>query len=192
MILDLLRHAESAAAAGVAIGQLDVPLTAAGHYAARRRAARWALPPPARIVASDLRRARQTARPFAARFGIVVDPDPRLREAGLGAWEGCYWDQLAVDAGAALAAWYRDWRTEAPPGGESFAAVVDRVGALIADLDADGRTLLIAHAGSIRALLVAAGAADVDAAMSMPLPVLGGYTLSLRDRARPVCAPLPG
>jgi broad specificity phosphatase PhoE len=194
MIVHLLRHAESSAPAGVAGGWTDWSLSAQGAAAARAAALAWPLPAPARIVTSDLVRAVATAAPLAERHGLACITDPRLRETHLGDWEGLAWATIERDQPERLARWYRDWRSEGPPGGESFADVVARVGSFLDTLDRHPQTLVVAHAGSIRAMLVASGAHDITAAMDLPLPPLGGYALTLRSGAAAVCRalPLPG
>ncbi len=190
MIVHLLRHAVSTAPAGVAGGWTDWPLAEAGHAMARAASTAWPWPAPPRLLASDLERAVATARPFAERHGIACITDARLRETNLGDWEGRTWAGLEREQAQRLARWYRDWRTEGPPGGESFADVVARVRAFLADLDAQPHTLVVAHAGSIRALLVASGAHDVETAMRLPLQTLCGYTLDLRAGVAVSCQPL--
>lgn len=179
MIVHLLRHAASTAPAGVAGGWTDWPLSEQGESAASAAALAWALPAPVRIITSDLARAVATAVPLARRFGVACTTDSRLRETHLGDWEGRAWTALEREQPDRLARWYRDWRTEGPPGGESFADVVARAASFLDSLDQHPQTLVVAHAGSIRALLVAAGARGIDAAMDLPLPPLGGYTLEL-------------
>jgi broad specificity phosphatase PhoE len=179
VIVHLLRHAASTAPAGVAGGWTDWPLSEQGESAASAAALAWALPAPDRIVTSDLARAVVTAVPLARRFGLACTTDPRLRETHLGDWEGQAWTALEREQPDRLARWYRNWRTEGPPGGESFADVVARVSTFLATLAPHPQTLVVAHAGSIRALLVAAGAHDIDAAMELPLPTLGGYSLAM-------------
>ena len=49
---------------------------------------------PTAIYSSDLSRARQTAAPLAARCGLPVHTDERLREIHVGSWEGLTIDEL--------------------------------------------------------------------------------------------------
>ncbi len=193
MILHLLRHAASTAPAGVACGWTDWPLSAQGQANARAAAMSWPLPRPSRIISSDLARAMATAAPFAERFGLACSPDRRLRETHLGDWEGRSWATLEREQPERLARWYRDWGIEGPPGGESFADVVARTRSFLDTLERHLHTLVIAHAGSIRALLVASGAFDTDAALALPLPPLHGYTLHLTPGGGVLCRALtPG
>jgi broad specificity phosphatase PhoE len=177
----LLRHADSAAPAGVAGGQTDWPLTPAGRVTAAHLAADWRGPPPARVIASDLARAIATAEPLAARFGIAVEHDPDWREVGLGAWEGRAWAEIERHDGARLAAWYADWRRLAPPGGEAWPDVIARVRRawqrLVSAPGTAGPIVVVSHVGAIRAWLEACAGLDADRATAWPLPTLGGVKI---------------
>jgi 2,3-bisphosphoglycerate-dependent phosphoglycerate mutase len=73
----LVRHAESS-------GQVaDAPLTERGHAQAVALVERLLAHRVERIVSSPYLRARQTIAPFAARVGIAVETDARLRERTL-------------------------------------------------------------------------------------------------------------
>lgn len=167
--LHLVRHGVAAGAEGRCVGRTDLPLAAAGRPALGRLAAAWRPggPPatparPPRLASSDLRRARESAAVLAAAWGLTepVAADPRLREMDFGAWDGRTWAELERDDGPAFGAWMAEWREARTPGGEGFGDVIaraaawmrDAVGAARADGVAD--VVAVAHAGSIRALLV--------------------------------------
>ena len=84
----LVRHGESTwNADGRWQGQADPPLTERGREQARHAATK--LPPPDRVVTSDLQRARETAALLVA--GLDAGPvtvDPALRERDAGAFSG--------------------------------------------------------------------------------------------------------
>ncbi|HEV7898236.1 MAG TPA: histidine phosphatase family protein, partial [Planosporangium sp.] len=69
-------------------GHLDVDLSEVGRTQAETAAARLAELHPDRIVASDLRRAADTAEALAAITGLDVAYDARLRERHYGEWQG--------------------------------------------------------------------------------------------------------
>jgi broad specificity phosphatase PhoE len=117
---------------------------------------RSGLEPPALLLSSDLRRARQSAEILAAHWGIEVVTDARLRELHFGEWENRRWADLEREDGARLGRWMRNWTRTRTPGGESFADLVVRVSGLLAEWQerkATGTILMVAHAGSIRAIL---------------------------------------
>ena len=87
--LIIVRHGESASnVQHVIAGHLDVPLTALGEDQARQTAAHLASEPIEAVYSSDLKRARDTAKPHAASRGLSVITDPDLREICCGRWEG--------------------------------------------------------------------------------------------------------
>jgi probable phosphoglycerate mutase len=69
-------------------GHSDSLLSELGHAQAARVAPLLAARAPDAIVASDLRRAIDTAAPLAELTGLPVRRDPRLRERSYGEWEG--------------------------------------------------------------------------------------------------------
>lgn len=157
----LLRHAlVEARARAVLYGARDVPLCPLALAAERAQYERLAarLPRPARWLVSPLSRTRETARAiFAAGYPEqALTVEPALIEQALGAWEG-----LPQHEVAALFARRPDqfWPLPAatrPPGGESMADVVARVGVCLTRLAADhgGEDVIaVAHGGVIRAAL---------------------------------------
>lgn len=137
-------------------GHLDPPLADDGQLEARLAARRIAGDPalrPARIVASSLARAAQTAEAIGAAVGVAVDPDPRLMEIGQGEWEGRTHADLAVSDAARYRAWREATGIRQPPGGETVASAAWRLRALLDDLsDGPWPTLVVSHGGTIRVL----------------------------------------
>ncbi|MBK9158029.1 MAG: histidine phosphatase family protein [Propionibacteriaceae bacterium] len=87
----LWRHGETAwNSEGRFQGQGDVPLNERGFAQARAAAPALASFRPARIVSSDLARARATAQTLGDLTGLPVELDRRLREVHVGEWEGLY------------------------------------------------------------------------------------------------------
>jgi alpha-ribazole phosphatase len=153
MKIYLVRHGEAEGSEGLAVGHLDLPLSTLGARNVEALAASWQGPPPDRIFASDLRRAAESARIFAARFGKSPVTDPRLREVSFGEWDGRSWDEIYERDRQRYDAWTERWWDLAPPGGESFADLSRRVLAWYRELREEETVLAVAHGGSIRALL---------------------------------------
>src|SRR5690606_18085558 len=83
------RHGETGHnAGGIYQGQLDSHLSARGREQAAAAAEVLAGRGAARLLASDLARASDTADALAARTGLVVEHDQRLREIHVGRWQG--------------------------------------------------------------------------------------------------------
>src|SRR6266516_6109962 len=57
------------------------------------------------VYSSDLARARETAEIVAAKLGLEVRLDPRLRERGFGSWEGLTTTEIEERDADALARW---------------------------------------------------------------------------------------
>jgi broad specificity phosphatase PhoE len=91
------------------------------------------------IVASPMRRTRETAAAAAEVLGLAVEIDDGLIETAFGDWDGYTFAEIQQRWGDELSAWLAD-TSVAPPGGESMDSVHERV-AVARD------RLLAAHAG---------------------------------------------
>ena len=153
--LFLVRHGESTYNAdGRLQGQADPPLTPRGRAEAEALAQALDGMAPARVISSDLVRARETA----ALLGHPEAPtDPRLREIDVGEWAGRPISDFPPGAEPS-------WRGGplVPPGGEAWGELVARVGAAVDDmLDAGGGPwLVVAHGGVVRAAVAFLTGAD--------------------------------
>jgi broad specificity phosphatase PhoE len=124
-MLIIVRHGRTAAnAKGLLQGRVDNPLDEEGS--AQAHAIARALGSVDVVVSSPLLRARQTAEPLGAEVRI----DERWIELDYGEWEARPVADVSPESWAS-------WRSDphfAPPGGESLAALNERVGAACADL----------------------------------------------------------
>lgn len=164
--LTLLCHAATAATRAGAFADNE-PAEAASL--AKAAALAGQLPRAARVLASPARAAMQTAQAL----GLAAWAEPALGDADPGAWRGRALGSFAGAEAAALAAMLAD-PFQGPPGGESAARVLDRVGAWMDGLE-DGSVLAITHAAVLRAAAVhalGAGAASLRHVDAPPLAVL--------------------
>lgn len=152
----LIRHAESAwNAMGLWQGHADPPLSARGVAQAEALAHVLAGAGIEAVIASDLRRARDTARVLARALGLEALDDPRLRERDLGSWSGLSTPQIAGRWPDGLARVRARDPAFRPGGGESIHDVRRRAGAFFRELAAragPARWAVVTHGGLIRAL----------------------------------------
>lgn len=121
----VVRHGESEAnAKQVFAGQDDSPLTPTGRRQAAAVADALAREPIARVISSDLSRARDTAEIIARRHGLRVETTPALREWDVGELVGLNREQSSSRYGDVARLFGPGSRT---PGGESFEEVTSRV-----------------------------------------------------------------
>lgn len=150
-----VRHAPLLLPPGTIAGQLDVQvdLSDTGMIKAARRR----LPDGAVWLTTPLSRSRLCAAALSPDSAPLLVSD--LTEQDFGDWQGCT-HQQAWDADPDRAArFWEDAAVNAPPGGESFAALCQRVQAAITRESAAhaGRDIImIGHAGPIRAALALA------------------------------------
>jgi ribonuclease H / adenosylcobalamin/alpha-ribazole phosphatase len=154
-------------------GRSDVPLTDAGVAQAAAAAKRLVPAGIAAIVASPLQRTVQTAEQVAAVTGLPVVTEDGFRETDFGAWEGLTFAEVRERWPSEMTAWLADPEV-APPGGESFAEVSERVTAALHRVLA-GRTgqriLVVSHVTPIKTLVAAALRAPPVALYRMHLDV---------------------
>lgn len=117
----LIRHGETGHNRQMRFqGHVDVPLNATGQAQAERLAARLRDEPIARVVCSDLQRARATAAPWLqARGPLPTQIESLWREQAFGALEGLVVADSRLTHPELWAAWARHDADQAPPGGES-------------------------------------------------------------------------
>jgi probable phosphoglycerate mutase len=187
--LVLWRHGRTAwNAAGRFQGQLDPPLDEIGRDQAIRSAPYLAASAaggldPARtvVVSSDLGRATATATALTDLLGIEMRVDRRLREHGLGAWEGLTRDEVV----ARYPDQYADWVAGRPVqgrGGERYEEVVSRALAALADLPRAHVAVAVTHGGTSRRVLEALLGLDEDHRRLLgPLGNCGWSELAHRD-----------
>ena len=198
----LIRHAlvdENARA--ILYGTMDVELCPATliEQAPMYRALAERLPRPAQWVVSPLSRTRRTAEAiFAAGYPVQALPvEPGLIEQSLGDWQGL--PHAALPARLALPA-HPFWPlagTERPPGGETFAEMIGRVGVAIeglAERHAGQDVVAVSHGGAIRAAVAHCLRIAADNALHLSVQNLSLTRLERHpDGWRVVCVnELPG
>ena len=122
-------------------------------------------------------RARQTAEAL----GFEATVAPELDECDFGAWRGRTLAEVDTEDPVAVAAWIED-PAAAPHGGESLLALLDRVRGWLDVHAGDGsRVVAVTHAGVIRAALVAALDAPVQAFWRFDVAPLSRTVLHAHD-----------
>ncbi len=161
MQIILLRHAETLwNQDGRWQGHTDVPLSPTGlaHVQASARYAKGWSAGLSQVYASDLTRALTTAEEIFPEWRHRMIIDARLREIHLGDWEGKNRDAIIEAYAQTLNEFDRTEHVRAP-GGESFRDSRERVLAWYRDEAAnwgqDDRIVVVAHGGTIKALLFA-------------------------------------
>ena len=107
-----------------------------------------------KYVASPLKRARETMEIVRATLGLQpydYEVGARLIEIAYGEWEGLTLQEIETQNASVLSARERDKWDFAPPGGESYRELADRIGKWYGSLTAD--SVVAAHGGGVRALM---------------------------------------
>ncbi len=140
-------------------GHTDRPLNETGEAQARALADELRGERLDAVYASNLSRARETARAVADPLGLAVEELPALREKHFGTWEGLLDTEIRE----------RFPESQNGPWGDAevMAEVSERVlDALrtIAENHPDGRVLVVSHGGPLRAVL-----RSIDAGGDLPI-----------------------
>lgn len=146
-------------------------------------------PAPWRIVASPLRRARDTAGIIGERLGLPVEFDDRLMELTVGDWEGRLRDVLAREHPEAFAD--RQWFFGAP-GGETYDQVMARVSDWLAEqaTEPERRLIVISHGIAGRLLRGAYASLLRGEVLELDVPQDALYRLYAGQIDRFDCAPV--
>jgi probable phosphoglycerate mutase len=157
--LFIARHGETVDNAnGLILGRRDPPLSESGRGQAARLAEQAAALDVATLWCSPLLRARQTASVVAEAIGIPPTILDGLIESARGSWEGEPVAHIAELSPELFAAFEAGTTGFAFPGGESLLDQVERTrDALDVVAAGAGPALVVAHAGTIRAALIAIG-----------------------------------
>jgi len=149
----------------------------------RQPAADW------RIVASPLRRARDTAQAIATRLGLELEFDDRLMELTVGEWEGRLRHELAQEHPEAFA--NREWFFAAP-GGESYDQVMARVSDWLAEqvVEPERRLIVVSHGVAGRLLRGAYAGLSREDTLAQDVPQDALYRLSAGQIDRLDCEPV--
>ncbi|MGM0471785.1 MAG: alpha-ribazole phosphatase [Bacillota bacterium] len=137
-------------------GTADIELSSVGVKQAESLAERfrdWELD---MVYASNLQRAFKTAEIVAQLHNIEVEEVAELSEANFGVWEGLTFEEIEEEYGEKLTAWLADPVEVEVPQGENLFQVQQRAKKALREIKQchqEERVLVVAHGGTIRALL---------------------------------------
>jgi len=169
-------------------GQQDPPLDREGREQAIRTApqlvAAGLSAASTVVVSSDLSRAVDTATALTDLLGVPLLQDPRLREHGLGCWEGLTRDEVAARFPEDFARWRTTPERFARPGGEPLAAVAARVRRGLGELRATHRgetVAVVSHAIVTRLIVLGALGLGPERLWSVEASPAGITEIEYRD-----------
>jgi probable phosphoglycerate mutase len=170
------------------IGTRDDPLSEHGQTQALQIAEALSEFPIAAVYSSPLQRTFNTALPIAASHKLEVQRVNDLRECDFGVWEGLSRAEV-LERSPEDSQRLRDWEhntSVAPPGGESFEELQQRVIAAVARLaheHPDQAIVLVSHVGPIKVLLSTALGAPVASVFRIFLDPATISVVDWRDAA---------
>jgi probable phosphoglycerate mutase len=163
------------------LGGVDVPLAPLGIQQAQALATELAKRNEiTRIIASPLLRTQQTAEFVKAATGIQITTASEFAEASFGDWDGHTFAEVSRKWPEQLREWLSGTDI-APPGGESFAEVkerVDRGRREVLSSYPGEHVLIVSHVTPIKIMTSTAIGAPLDALFKMELPPCSLSTLA--------------
>ena len=170
-----VRHAPVVGVSGKIYGSNDVQCDTSDKAAFNHLAE--ILPGAALWLTSHLRRAKLTAQSIAEAGLIYPEPivEESLGEQDFGHWQGSSWDEMeAADPKAYFEFWERPAHN-APPGGESFANLINRTADVIRRYTTEypGKDIVaVCHGGTIRAAIAHVLGLSPELGMSFSIDTL--------------------
>ena len=169
----MIRHGQSVAnIERFFAGHLNSPLTALGESQAQLTAnyirQNYQIDC---VYASDLDRAFATGKAVADLFNLPVKANQQLREIYAGAWEGVCYDELSARFPETYPVWLQDIGKAVCDGGESVAALQERILKALTHIcrDHPGKCVVVAtHATPIRTLQCYAEGKSLDQLKDVP------------------------
>ena len=151
MELWLIRHTKPKVDKGICYGQLDldVDTTFTDEVAQIKDILRSI--DISKVYSSPLMRCSKLAKALFPKREIKYDK--RLMELNFGTWEGKDWSNIPL---VDIDTWSENFYDKAPPEGESFQALVNRIESFESEVNAKGNENLaiVTHAGVIRAFVM--------------------------------------
>ncbi len=164
--LYLVRHGETNwNAVGKFQGHSDVPLSEVGRRQATRLAQYLKNIKIDVVLASDLKRALETAQIISGKPADEIITDHNLREINFGHWEGLTYDEINASYGEILQKWRKEPLNTRIPGGEVFSEVAERTTAAvqkIIDQYPNKNVLVVSHGAAIRAIICSIMGIDLN------------------------------
>ncbi len=142
-----------------------------------------------RIVASPLRRARNTAEAIGAALSLPVAFDDRLLEINVGDWSGRLRDAVRAETPGLLDD--PDWAFRAP-GGETYDDIMVRVSAWLAEQapEPERKLIVVSHGIAGRLLRGAYGGLTRAEVMAQDVPQDAIFRLHAGQMQRLACGPV--
>jgi broad specificity phosphatase PhoE len=186
VILYLVRHGETAYNRdGLALGRMDVPLTARGERQGAAVAARLANEPLTHVYSSPLVRCILTAQSIVDGRGVPLECRDELVELDVGESEGLTFPVMRERYAAFLTEWAGpDGHNARMPGGERLADVDARLAPFLDDLRRrrpHEAVAIVAHNFVIRIALTRLLGLELAAFRSIHIDVASLTTLRIRD-----------
>jgi len=173
-VIDLLRHGEPRGGRAFRGNRIDDPLSETGWQQMR------SVSPPQpgweRVITSPMRRCREFAQEVANTIDVDCEVIEDLKEVGFGDWEGKTPQEIQATSPESYRAFYEDPVLYRPAGAEPLDDFFKRVTNAfdsIVEQNENKHTLVVTHAGVIRAIVAATLKAPLNAMYQLRIDYAG-------------------
>lgn len=188
MILYVVRHGETMWNKEKRMqGQTDIPLAEEGIRLAKQSGEHMKHLPIDFVISSPLQRALETAKLMTSGRDISIMTDERIQEISFGEYEGeLIFESEKVPRDFRQIFYDKPMEMIAPPGGESFADVIERTGKLFEELITNPKyenahILISSHGAASRCFLTHFLENQTDLWLGCVPPNLGVTTVEYKD-----------
>lgn len=167
MRITTVRHTSVDVPKGICYGKSDVPLASSFETECALVSDKLGSALFDAVFSGPLSRCTILATELAKK--LPIHTDNRLIELDFGDWEMADWNSIYESA--ASKSWFADYVNTRCPNGESFADQIERTGSFLADLNKEpfNHTLVVTHAGIIRAMMCLLQDKSPEEAFNTPL-----------------------
>ncbi len=180
MEIYLVRHTTPDIAKGICYGQANIELASSFGEEYKTILEKLTVPQVDFIFSSPLHRCYQLSEKLAKHFNSTIGLRPHLKEVKFGEWELKAWNDIPKTT---LQPWMEDFVNVAPPQGESFVDLQNRVVDCIDKIATLGldKVIIVSHAGPIRAFLAHISNTDLKDAFSIKVEYGQVEKVSFKD-----------
>lgn len=173
-----IRHTKPQVDAGICYGQTDLPVCSL-HFENQYKALRSYLPNNfTQVFTSPLQRCQVLAQ----KFSDNPISDANLMELNFGEWEMKAWKDIPAEP---MQVWMSDFVRNAPPKGESYEMLAERVQVFLQKIaHQDGNILVCTHAGVMRAVFAWVLGLPLENAFRLKLSYVSSLLIDLDKEMR--------
>ena len=142
-----LRHTQVENPQNLCYGQTSIPLAKTYPQEIEKIRAKLQGIGVTQVISSPARRCQKLGKDLFPTIPLKIDS--RVWELDFGSWEQTPWSEIEKSE---LDHWGKDWINHAPPGGEPYSTLIERVRRFHDEYQSSKSTLVVSHSGVLRTI----------------------------------------